>query len=99
MAHIAVLMPNTDERRAFATAARLEKALQTKPIYKLDGLELKLSVSCGVAGYPWSGEDIAEIVQWADANMYEVKATRKGRAQAATTATQERHFRPPRASH
>jgi diguanylate cyclase (GGDEF)-like protein len=82
----AVLMPNTDKRRAFGTAARLEKALLTKPIYKLHGLELKLSVSCGVAGYPWSGEDIAEIVQWADANMYSVKATRKGRAQAATSA-------------
>jgi diguanylate cyclase (GGDEF)-like protein len=85
----AVLMPNTDKRHAYATASRLEKALQTKPIYKLDGLELKLSVSCGVAGYPWSGEDIAEITQWADANMYGVKATRKGRAEAATAATQE----------
>jgi len=88
----AVLMPNTDKRRASAVAARLEKALQTKPIYKRHGLELELSVSCGVAGYPWSGEDIAEIVQWADANMYGVKATRKGRAQAAPAATQERHF-------
>jgi diguanylate cyclase (GGDEF)-like protein len=94
----AVLMPNTDKRRAFATATRLEKALQTKPIYKLHGLELNLSVSCGVAGYPWSGEDVAEIVQWADANMYEVKAARKGHAQAATTATQERHVRPAKAS-
>ncbi|UCH87257.1 MAG: GGDEF domain-containing protein [Dehalococcoidia bacterium] len=94
----AVLMPNTDKRRAFATATRLEKALQTKPIYKLHGLELKLSVSCGVAGYPWSGEDIVEIVQWADANMYGMKATRKEHTQPATTATQERHFRSPKAS-
>jgi hypothetical protein len=30
-----------------------------------------------VAGYPWSGEDVAEIVQAADADMYAVKATRK----------------------
>jgi diguanylate cyclase (GGDEF)-like protein len=93
----AVLMPNTDKRRAFGTATRLERALQTKPIYKLDGLELKLSVSCGVAGYPWSGDDIAEIMQWADANMYGVKAARKGRTQAATTTTRESHFRSPKA--
>jgi len=93
----AVLMPNTDKRRAFATATRLEKALQTKPIYKLHGLELKLSVSCGVAGYPWSGEDIAEIVQWADASMYGVKATRKGRPQI-TTPTRERDLTAPKTS-
>jgi diguanylate cyclase (GGDEF)-like protein len=73
----AVLMPDTDKRRASAVAARLEKALQRKPIYEAEGLELRLSVSCGVAGYPWSGEDVAEIVQAADADMYAVKATRK----------------------
>ena len=79
----AVLMPETDERRALAAAARLEKALQAKPIYESKGLTLELSVSCGVAGYPWSGESIAQIVQRADANMYRVKAARKGRAQEA----------------
>jgi diguanylate cyclase (GGDEF)-like protein len=83
----AILMPNTDKRRAFATAARLEKAVQTKPIYKGDGVELTLTVSCGVAGYPWSGEDVTDILQWADANMYRVKAMRKGRTQAARFST------------
>jgi len=78
----AVLMPDTDERRALAAAARLEKSLQTKPIYEAKGLTLNLGVSCGVAGYPWSGESTAQIVQRADADMYQVKAVRKGRAQA-----------------
>jgi diguanylate cyclase (GGDEF)-like protein len=74
----AVLMPDTDKRRASAVASRLEKALQRKPIYEAEGLELRLSVSCGVAGYPWSGENLAEIVQAADADMYAVKAAHKG---------------------
>jgi len=91
----AVLMPDTDERGASATAARLEEALQTKPMYEGDGIELTLAVSCGMAGYPWSGETIADIVRWADANMYRVKAMRKGRAQAASTPSSERHFGPP----
>jgi diguanylate cyclase (GGDEF)-like protein len=78
----AVLMPDTDERRGLATAARLEKSLQAKPIFQSKGLALNLGVSCGVAGYPWSGESIAQIVQCADANMYKVKAVRKGRPQA-----------------
>jgi diguanylate cyclase (GGDEF)-like protein len=73
----AVLMPDTDKRGALATAARLERALQMRPIYEGDGVELRLTVSCGVAGYPWSGQNLAEIVQWADVNMYAVKATRK----------------------
>jgi len=77
----AVLMPDTDERRALAAAARLEKALQARPIYEARGLSLKLGVSCGVAGYPWSGEGIAQMVQCADADMYRVKAARKGRTQ------------------
>lgn len=79
----AVLMLDTDERRARAAAARIEKALQAKPIYESGGLALKLGVSCGVAGYPWSGERTAQIVQCADADMYRVKAARKGRTQAA----------------
>jgi diguanylate cyclase (GGDEF)-like protein len=95
----AILMPDTDKRRSSAVAARLEKALQKKPIYQAKGLELWLSVSCGVAGYPWSGENVAEILQCADANMYRVKAMRKGRTQGATTPTQERHSRPTSASH
>ena len=78
----AVLMPDTDEDRGLAAAARLEKWLQAKPIYQSKGLVLNLGVSCGVAGYPWSGESTAKIVQCADANMYKVKAVRKGRAQA-----------------
>jgi diguanylate cyclase (GGDEF)-like protein len=78
----AVLMPDADERRALAVAARLEKALLAKPMYESKGLVLKLGVSCGVAGYPWSGESVAQIVQSADASMYRVKAERKGRAQA-----------------
>ena len=77
----AILMPDSDERSALAAAARLDKALQAKPIYESKGLALKLGVSCGVAGYPWSGESMAKIVQCADADMYRVKAERKGRAQ------------------
>jgi diguanylate cyclase (GGDEF)-like protein len=91
----AVLMPDTSRRGATAAAARLEKALQTKPIYQGDGIELRLAVSCGVASYPWSGETIADIVQQADANMYKAKGTRKGRARASSAPRPENHLRPP----
>ncbi|MCJ7511214.1 MAG: GGDEF domain-containing protein [Dehalococcoidia bacterium] len=93
----AVLMPNTDKRGALAAAARLERTLKSKPICEAEGLELRLSISCGVASYPWSGETVADIVQQADANMYGMKATRKGRSRAATTPRRERHFRSAKA--
>jgi diguanylate cyclase (GGDEF)-like protein len=93
----AVLMPNTDKRGALAAAVRLERALKAKPICEGGGLELRLSISCGVAGYPWSGETVEDIVQQADANMYGVKATRKGRSRAATMPGREKHFRSAKA--
>ena len=73
----AVLMRDTDQRGALAMARRLEKTLQRRPIYEGDGLELTLTISCGVAGFPWSGDDVAEIVRCADARMYEAKAHRR----------------------
>ncbi len=82
----AVLMRDADKRCACAAAARVEKALQAKPMYKGDGVELRLSVSCGVAGYPWSGESATEVMHWADANMYEMKALRRGAGPGKTRA-------------
>ena len=71
----------------------------TQPTYEADGLELRLGISCGVAGYPWSGQTVVEIVQRADANMYGVKATRKGRGRAATAPMRERNLRSAKALH
>lgn len=86
----AVFMRDTDKRGAFAMARRLEKITQREPIYKGDGIELRLTISCGVAGYPWSGDDAAAVMRRADANMYEAKARHRaaGPPQPATTASQ-----------
>jgi GGDEF domain-containing protein len=38
---------------------------------------LMVTVSIGLAGYPWGGEEVEELIQWADADMYANKVSRK----------------------
>jgi len=72
-----VIMPETDKDGAFAVAKRLQQALDVTPVYKQDGDSLRMSVSLGVSGFPWGGDTVDEVVQWADTHMYAAKTSRK----------------------
>ena len=72
----AILMPDTDKRGAFALAQRLWQELEEQPMYEHDGTRLMLNVSIGVSGYPWGGEDMDEMMHWADSDMYANKVSR-----------------------
>jgi diguanylate cyclase (GGDEF)-like protein len=72
-----VVMPGTDKRGAFALARRLWEGLEQTPMYEKDGRDTMVTVSIGVSGYPWGGEDLEELLQWADADMYANKVSRK----------------------
>jgi diguanylate cyclase (GGDEF)-like protein len=72
-----VVMPATDKRGAFALARRLWEDLERTPMYQDRGESLMVTVSVGLAGYPWGGEDVEELIQWADADMYANKVSRK----------------------
>ncbi len=72
-----VIMPETDKDGAFAVAKRLQQALDVTPVYKQDGDSLRMSVSLGVSGFPWGGDSVDEVVQWADTHMYAAKTSRK----------------------
>ena len=73
----AVLMPDTDKRGAYALAQRLWEELEETPMYEHEGLRVLLNVSIGVSGYPWGGEDVDEMMHWADADMYANKVGRR----------------------
>ncbi|MDP2674357.1 MAG: GGDEF domain-containing protein [Dehalococcoidia bacterium] len=73
----AVLMPDTDKRGAFALAQRLWQELEEQPMYEHDGMRLMLNVSIGVSGFPWGGEDVDEMMHWADSDMYANKVSRR----------------------
>ncbi len=81
-----VIMPETDKDGAFAVANRLQRALDVNPVYEQDGDSLKMSVSLGVSGFPWGGDSVDEVVQWADTHMYAAKTSRKNNAGTLSNA-------------
>jgi len=72
-----VVMPATDKRGAFSLARRLWEDLERTPMYENGEQSLVVSISVGLAGYPWGGEEVEELIQWADADMYANKVSRK----------------------
>lgn len=84
----AILMPDTDKRGAFGLAQRLWAELEDTPMYERDGMRLLMNVSIGVSGYPWGGEDVDEMMHWADSDMYANKVSRR-LPQTATSPAKE----------
>jgi diguanylate cyclase (GGDEF)-like protein len=81
-----VVMPETDKDGAFAVAKRLQQALEVTPVYEQNGDSLKLSVSLGVSGFPWGGDTVDEVVQWADTHVYAAKTSRNNNAGSSSNA-------------
>ena len=72
-----IVMPGTDKRGAFALAQRLWEDLERTPMYQDGDTSIVDTISVGLAGYPWGGEEVEELIQWADADMYANKVSRK----------------------
>lgn len=72
-----VVMQGTDKRGAFALARRLWEEMERSPMYEDGGTRLMVTVSIGVAGYPWGGDTLDEMLHWADADMYANKVSRR----------------------
>jgi len=85
-----VIMPETDKDGAFSVANRLQRALEVTPMYEENGASLRLNVSLGVSGFPWGGDNVDEVVQWADTHMYAAKTSKKKDANHVPSAPGER---------
>jgi diguanylate cyclase (GGDEF)-like protein len=72
-----VVMQGTDKRGAFALARRLWEEMERGPLYEEGETRLMVTVSIGVAGYPWGGDTLDEMLHWADADMYANKVSRR----------------------
>ncbi|MDO8617211.1 MAG: GGDEF domain-containing protein [Dehalococcoidia bacterium] len=72
-----VIMPATDKRGAFALAGRLWEDLAQTPMGRDGDKHIMVSVSIGLAGFPWGGESLEEMIQWADADMYANKVSNR----------------------
>jgi diguanylate cyclase (GGDEF)-like protein len=69
----AVFMPGADIDAAQAAVGRLQDALHTPVV--VDGIEIELDASIGLAWYPDHGGDVDTLLQRADVAMYRAKAT------------------------
>ena len=72
----AVLLTDADREDTEAAAARIRSAIG-RP-YQLEGIQLALGASVGIALFPDSATSAQALVQRADAAMYQAKANRTG---------------------
>ena len=85
----AILLPLTDREVAEGVARRARAALGTP--FTIEGVELAVGASCGVAIAPENGESADLLMQRADIAMYEAKANRAG--VVVYTGGHDRHSR------
>ncbi len=71
-----VILPETDWRGALELAERIRRSFASKP-FALDGAELTLTASFGVAAYPEHASTRADLIKAADEAMFAVKDERK----------------------
>lgn len=74
-----VLLPNTVAEEARRTAEKLEIAVASSAALTAMDQAIKLGISVGIATCPDDSRSAAELLQIADARLYDVKAARAGR--------------------
>jgi diguanylate cyclase (GGDEF)-like protein len=78
-----VMMPETGARDALAQAGELHRALTETRFTMKNGLKLSVSASMGLATGPVDGSNVHTIIGAADARMYLVKMSGRGRVRGA----------------
>lgn len=80
-----LLAPETDRKEAEQLAQRLLSTANTCQI-QIDGGEMSISVSIGLASYPTHATDAEEVLRKADEAMYHAKRTGKNQICIADSA-------------
>jgi len=78
-----VMMPETGARDALTQAGELHRALTETRFTMKNGLKLSVSASMGLATGPADGSNVHTIIGAADARMYLVKMSGRGRVRGA----------------
>jgi diguanylate cyclase (GGDEF)-like protein len=72
-----IVLPQTDAAGAAVIAERIRKNIEARTFLSDLGHEVGLTASFGVSSYPEHGQSREELIQKADAAMYEVKGREK----------------------
>ncbi len=70
-----VLLPQTNKHNSLMVVRRIKDLLNSKFFFTEEGLNIKVTASFGVAGFPTDGRTRKEILRQADEAMYLVKNT------------------------
>lgn len=92
-----LILPETDRLGAYAVAERVRRRVERWfEAHRLEGRDVRLTLSGGIAHYPEDARGPQELVSRADASLYRAKAQGKGRV-ALHYAERRRDVRfPPR---
>ena len=78
-----ILLPQTSKDNACGVARRLHKLIRTTRWLATDGVDVRVTVSAGVAAYPSDAKTKAQLLHLADEAMYLVKNTTRDSVAAA----------------
>jgi diguanylate cyclase (GGDEF)-like protein len=79
----AVVLPETTRHGAFVVAEKIREAIASEPFLR----DVHVTVSIGVAAYPYDGETSDELLRVADAALYEAKRSGRDRVVLAESLT------------
>jgi diguanylate cyclase (GGDEF)-like protein len=69
----AVILPEADKRGAQAAARRITAAVKHGILCEDSGVSVRLTLSVGISGFPWGGDDVDAIMRAADEDLYVAK--------------------------
>lgn len=73
-----IILPNTEFKIAYEVAERIRCGIANQS-YVLDGREVFVTASIGIANYPNDGDNPEELLRIADATLYEAKRSGRNR--------------------
>ncbi len=83
-----VLLPEAAEKTALAVAERLRSGIE-KHVIDLNGKQVRVTLSIGVAIYPEAGTDVDAIIHSADEALYQAKTEGRNRVVSFTATRAE----------
>ncbi|RJQ55584.1 MAG: sensor domain-containing diguanylate cyclase [Actinobacteria bacterium] len=73
----AIILPQTPVEAAFVVADKLREVVAAHDFHTTETRDvIRMTISCGVAGYPQSAETTDELLRIADVALYEAKSSR-----------------------
>lgn len=79
----AIMMPETRGQEAAIAAERLRRQLERGHLLRIDGVDICLTASFGVAAFPEDADDAPELIRRADEALYAAKRSGKNQVHVA----------------